>query len=65
MRLWHSSKHAPSEEAHESMKRAQDDLLEQRMKHEKSQEVEDRLVEAFERNHLAELMFDALERKLA
>lgn len=65
MRLWRSNKHVPSKDAHESLARAQDDLLDQRIKHEKSQEVEDRLVAALERNHLAELMFNALERKLS
>lgn len=65
MRFFRARKHEPSQEAHESVVRAQDDLAVQRKKHEQSQALENRLVDALERNHLAELMLHALERKMS
>lgn len=65
MRFRRARDHAPSKKAYESLVRSHEDLADQRLKHDRDKVTEDKLVAALERNHVAELMLEALQRKMS
>jgi uncharacterized protein YdeI (YjbR/CyaY-like superfamily) len=53
----------PSARSQDSLKRAAEDLVDQTIKHHNETAIRQSLVEALERNHLAELMYQALSAR--
>lgn len=62
LKIFERRQGTPSRDAQERVSRAQRDLEYQKKKHDESLSTKEKLLSALEENHLADAMFEALQR---